>query len=257
MFTVKFLGGAKKSFLNEKITINKSDISVSELLDLLLDLKPSTTSELDTNNLLIAINGVDCSALEGRKSMIKENDIVSIIPVIHGGDPTRIKFEINKKQILVTEIKGQKKIDVAFLDELRKKYPKTQFQAVSSKFILNKYHLRKILELSFTANKNNVLLSNKLEIDILMRFALSSQITTAIEFAGLKQNTNFILIGIGNKQSLEKLSNELKPLSTPMFSKNNTTFIKKYSKITKKHLDSVYSKNPLEDILIEKAAILF
>jgi len=26
--------------------------------------------------------------------------------------------------------------------------------------------------------------------------------------------------------------------------------------ITKKHLDSTYSKNPLEDILVEKAAIL-
>ena len=257
MFIVKFLGGAKKSFLDEKITIDKSDISVSELLDLLLDLKPSTTSELDTNNLLIAINGVDCSALEGRKSMIKENDIVSIIPVIHGGDTIRINFEINKKQILVTEIKGQKKTDVAFLDELRKKYPKTQFQAVSSKFILNQYHLKKILELSFAANKNNVLLSNKLEMDILMRFALSSQITVAIEAAGLKQNTNFILIGIGNKQTLEKLSRDLKPLSTVMFSKNNESFIKRYSKITKKHLDSVYSKNPLEDIVVEKAAILF
>ena len=257
MFTVKFLGGAKKSFLEEKIDIDKSDVSVGELLDLLLELKPSTTSELDTNNLLIAINGVDCSALEGRKSMIKENDIVSIIPVIHGGTSTRINFEIHKKQILVTEIKGQKKLDVAFLDKLRKKYPKIQFQAVSSKFILNQYHLKKILELSFAANKNNVLLSNKLEMDILMRFALSSQITVAIEAAGLKQNTNFILIGIGNKQTLEKLSRDLKPLSTVMFSKNNESFIKRYSKITKKHLDSVYSKNPLEDIVVEKAAILF
>ena len=257
MFIVKFLGGAKKSFLSEKIDIDKSNISISELLDLLVDLKPSTTSELDTNNLLIAINGLDCSALEGQKSMIKENDVVSIIPVIHGGSPTQTNFEINKKKIFVTEIIGQKKLDVTFLDGLRKKYPKIQFQAVSSKFVLNKYHLKKILELSFAASKNNVLLSNKLEIDILMRFALSSQITTAIEAAGLKQNTNFILIGIGNKQTLKKLSDELKPLSTSMFSKNNEIFIKRYSKITKKHLSSVYSKNPLEDILIEKAAILF
>ena len=257
MFTVKFLGGAKKSFLTEKIDISKSDISVSELLDLLLDLKPDTTPELDTNNLLIAINGADSSALDGRNSMIKENDIVSIIPVIHGGTPVSINFEINKKQILVTEIKGQKKIDVTFLDELRKKYPKIQFQAVSSKFVVNKYHLTKILQLSFEASKNDIMLSNKLEMDILMRFALSSQITTAIDTAGLKQNANFILIGIGNKKTLDKLSKELKPLSTVMFSKNNEAFIKKYSKITKKHLDSVYSKNPLEDILIEKAAILF
>ena len=257
MFTVKFLGGAKKSFLIEKLDISKSDISVNELLDLLLDLKPNATPQLDTKNLLIAINGADCSALDGRKSMIKENDVVSIIPVIHGGATNSINFEINKKQILVTEIKGQKKLDVPFLDELRKKYPKAQFQAVTSKFILNECHLKKILQLSFEASKNNVLLSNKLEMDILMRFALSSQITAAIDIAGLKQNTNFILIGMGNKKTLDKLYKELRPLSTALFSKNNEAFIKRHSKITKKHLDSVYSKNSLEDILVEKAAILF
>ena len=257
MFTVKFLGGAKKSFLIEKLDIDKSNISVNDLLDLLLNLKPDTSPELDTNNLLVAINGADCSALDGRNSMIKENDVVSIIPVIHGGSTSTINFEINKKQILVTEIKGQKKLDVSFLDELRKKYPKLQFQAVSSKFILNKNHLKKILQLSFEASKNNVMLSNKLEMDILMRFALSSQITAAIMTAGLKQNTNFILISIGTKKTLDKLSKELKPLSAILFSKNNDLFIKKYSKITKKHLDSVYSKQPLEDILVEKAAVLF
>ena len=32
--------------------------------------------------------------------------------------------------------------------------------------------------------------------------------------------------------------------------------LKKYFKISKRHLDSVYSKNPLEDILVEKAAVL-
>ena len=257
MFTVKFLGGAKKSFLTEKIDIDKSNLSVSELLDLLLELKPDNTPELDTANLIIAINGADCSALDGRKSMIKENDVISIIPIIHGGSTTRVNFEINKKQILVTEIKGQKKFDVSFLDELRGKYPNLQFQAVSNKFVLNKYHLKKILQLSFEANKNKVMLSNKLEMDILMRFALSNQITTAITTAGLKPNTNFILIGIGNKKTLDRLFKELKPLSTTLFSKNNENFIKRYYKITKKHLDSVYSKNPLEDIVIEKASVLF
>ena len=257
MFTVKFLGGAKKSFLTEKIEIDKSNLAVGELLELLLNLKPENTPGLDIDNLLVAINGADCSALNGRNSMIKENDVVSIIPVIHGGSSTRINLEINKKQIIVTQIKGQKKFTVSFLDGLRSKYPKLQFQAVSSKFVLNKYHLEKILQLSFEANKNKVMLSNKLEMDILMRFALSNQITTAITTAGLKPNTNFILICIGNKKTLESLFKELKPLSTAMFSKNNEVFMKRYSKITKKHLDSVYSKNPLEDILVEKAAVLF
>ncbi|MFQ5476251.1 MAG: KEOPS complex subunit Cgi121 [Nitrosopumilus sp.] len=46
------------------------------------------------------------------------------------------------------------------------------------------------------------------------------------------------------------------PLSVNLFSKNNNLFLKKHFKITKKQLDSTYSKNSLEDILVEKAAIL-
>jgi hypothetical protein len=38
--------------------------------------------------------------------------------------------------------------------------------------------------------------------------------------------------------------------------KNNDLFIKKYFNISKKHIDTVYSKTPLEDILVEKASIL-
>jgi hypothetical protein len=34
-------------------------------------------------------------------------------------------------------------------------------------------------------------------------------------------------------------------------------FIKNHFDISKKHIDSVYSKTPLEDILVEKASILF
>jgi hypothetical protein len=45
-------------------------------------------------------------------------------------------------------------------------------------------------------------------------------------------------------------------MSVNLFSKNNELFLRKHFKITKKQLDSVYSKNPLEDILVEKAAIL-
>jgi len=70
--------------------------------------------------------------------------------------------------------------------------------------------------LSFESEKNNILLSNKLETDILMRFALS----------------------------------------TNLFSKNNDLYLRNHFKITKKHLDSIHSKNALEDVLIEKAAIL-
>jgi len=256
MITVKLVGGAKKSFSTEQLQIDRSDISIRELIDLLLELKPVDTPDLDTENILIAINGIDSSAMEGKSTKIKNNDLVSIIPVIHGGSPKKLTFQILKKQIQIIEITSQKTINVKFLDNLRKRYSKIQLQAVSSNFVLNNYHLKKILSLSLESEKNNILLSNKLETDILMRFALTNQISDAITYVGIKPKTNFILITIGNKKTLNSIYVELLPFSVNLFSKDNTLFLKKYFKITKKQLDSVYSKNPLEDILIEKAAIL-
>ena len=89
-----------------------------------------------------------------------------------------------------------------------------------------------------------------------MRFALTKQISAAIDIVGIKPKKNFILIAIGNKKTLNLLYSELNPISVNLFLKNHDSFLKKYFKITKKHLDCVYSKSPLEDILVEKAAIL-
>ncbi|QMU53812.1 MAG: thiamine biosynthesis protein ThiS [Nitrosopumilus sp.] len=257
MFTVKFVGGAKKSFPEEYVKIDKSDMSIQELIDLLLELKLDDTPKLDTDNALIAINGSDSSAMDGKSTKIKNNDVVSIIPVIHGGASEKITFECAKQQIQVLEIKGQKSIDVKFIDDLRKKYPRLVLQAVSSSFILNNYHLQKIISLSFESKKNGVLLSNKFEIDILMRFALTTQISSAIKQVGIKPKDNFILIAIGNKKILNLLYRELLPMTEILFSKNPSLYLKRHFKITKKHVNSIHSKTPLEDILVEKAAILF
>jgi len=256
MITVKLVGGAKKSFSSEKLKIAKSDINIQELIDELLQLKSDDSPKLDTENILVAVNGVDSSAMDGKSTMVKDNDVVSIIPVIHGGASKKLLYKISSKQIQIIQIKGQKTIDVKFLDDLRKKYPKIQLQAVSSEFVLNSSHMKKIISLSLEAQKNDVLLSNKLETDVLMRFALTKQISTAIESAGMKPKSNFILITIGNKTSLDSLYKELSPLVVSLFSKNNEPFLKKSFKISKKQIDSVYSKTPLEDILVEKAAVL-
>ncbi len=256
MFTVKFVGGAKKSFPVEQLKIDQSNLTIHELINLLLKLKPVDTPNLDTDNVLIAINGADSSAMYGTSTIIQENDLVSIIPVIHGGSSKKVNFEFSKKIIQVIEIKGQKSINVKFIDDLRKKYPKVVLQAVSSNYILNNHHLKKIISLSIESEKNNILLSNKLETDILMRFALITQISDAIKNVGIKFNTNFVIIAIGNKKTLNSLYLELKSISSPMFSKNNESFLKKQFKITTKHTDSIISKNPLADILVEKATVL-
>ena len=106
------------------------------------------------------------------------------------------------------------------------------------------------------SEKENILLSKKIEIDILMRFAATRQIVDAIASVGIKPKNNFILIAAGNKTILDKLYQKLTPLIIEIFSKDNSSFLKKHFKITKKQLDSISSKNPLEDLLIEKGAIL-
>ena len=256
MIMIKLVGGAKKSFFTDTLKIDKFDISIQELLDLLLELKPVNTPKLDIENILIAINGVDSSAMEGKMTNIKNDDVVSIIPVIHGGSSKRLIFNVSTKLIQVIEIQGQKQIDVTYLDTLRKQFPGIKLQAISSNFILNNYHLKKIISLSVSSDKNDILLSNKFEMDILMRFAISSQISSAINSAGIKPKQNFVLIALGNKKILDALYKELNFISVKIFSKDNTLFLKKYFKITDTQLNTVLSKNPLEDILIEKAAIL-
>ena len=257
MFTVKLFGGAKKSFLTNQLNIDQSNISIQSLLKILPSLQPANTPLLDVENILIAINGSDSSTMQGKSTLIKENDVVSIIPLIHGGLSKKNVFKILKKNIQVIEIKGQKNIDHAFLEDLRKRYSKIQIQAISSQFILNSNHLKKILLISLESENKKILLSKKLETDILMRFALTSQISDAIKKAGIRPKSNFILIAIGTQKILNSLNTEISSFSIPMFSKNNSSFLKKQFKITKKQIDSVYSDSPLEDILAEKAAILF
>lgn len=256
MIQVKLLGGAKKSFSTDKMTIEKSNLTVQELLDILQKSKPDDTPKLDENNILVAVNGVDSSALDGKNTNLKDNDIVSIIPVIHGGSTTI--FPISKSFVELYEIKPNKIKNIDFLTDLRKKYPDLAIQGIFSKYVLSKSHAKKILKLSLEAKNNQNMLSKKLETDILMRFACTTQISEAIKTAGLKPKESSIIVALGKKSSLKKLHLELKPLlNQKTISKNNSQFLKKQFKISKKQLDSVYSKSPLEDILVEKAAVLF
>ncbi|MDX1441041.1 MAG: KEOPS complex subunit Cgi121 [Nitrosopumilaceae archaeon] len=256
MVTVRLIGGIKKSFNSEEITLEIENVTLEKLLALLLETQPKNTPKIDLNNIMIAINGADSSAINGKSTIIKKDDLVSIIPIIHGGSRKKWMFNFGRKTILAIELKGAKEIDVSFLDNLRKDFPNVKFQAISSKFTLNTYHLEKIISISLQSEKEKILLANKIETDILMRFASTNQISEAIKKVGIKPKTNVVLIAIGKKLDLDKLSKKLAPLTLEIFSKDNSTFLKKYFKISKKQLESVSSQKPLEDLLIEKAAVL-
>ncbi len=257
MITVKFFGGAKKSFAKETIQIDDDNLTIEQLLAQLLKIKPQESPDLDIHNLLIAVNEVDSSALEGLDTKLQPDDIVSIIPVIHGGAPKKIEFKISGIPVEISQVKG-KNFDQSFLDSLRKKFPKLSIQGISTKFILSKSHAAKIITLSLEAKKSNTILSKKIETDILLRFAGTKQILAAINKAGIKPSSDFFIIALGPKTFLKKLSQELMPaLTNVTFSKQNKEFLKREFNITKKQIDSIQSNTPLEEILCEKAAILF
>ena len=149
-------------------------------------------------------------------------------------------------------------LDKYFLDELRDTHKQLTIQAINSRFLLGIQHVKKILAISFQAEKTKTMLSNKIEIDILLRFAATTQISTAIKVVGRKVNHDCLIIAFGDSSSLNKLYSELKPfINLKPLSRNNVSYIQKQFGISKKQISVVSSKNPLEDILVERAAILF
>ena len=255
MTTVNFIGGARKSFQTDSLEISQNLNTISELIRYLIEHKPENTPDFDGKNLLIAINGVDSSALDGTDTKLNSDDIVNIIPIIHGGSKTNTSFIINNYQIGLFEI-NKSNSNKDYLISLREKFPKLQLQAISSRFILDKEHAKKIISISINKKLKNQLLSEKLETDILLRFGNTTQISDAIKNVGLSLNQNFILIAIGNKSSQKKLSELLDDDLDIIFKKDNQNFIKKHFKISNQTLNSIESKTPLIDLLVEKASIL-
>ena len=256
MIQVKFLGGAKKSFSVDFINLDDDGLILERLLEILQARKPENTPSLDIDNILIAVNGIDSSAMDGRKTIINSGDIVSIIPVIHGGSQTI--FDIQKTCVAVFPIPGKKNLDYEFLDSLRTKFPKATIQAIYSKFILGLPHIKKILHVSLESQRRKILLSDRLETDILLRFAATTQISKAISDLGIRPNKDFVIIALAAKPLLDKISMELSGMiDSEILLQKNTSHITRHFKISQHHIDSVSSSTPLEDILVERASVLF
>lgn len=254
MIVIKLLGGAKKSFGKDLIQTDRDGLTISQLLDYLLSIKPADTITLDTKNLLIAVNGADSSALSGHETVIRSGDIVSIIPVIHGG--ARSLFKIGSTHVELFNVRNQKGKNYQFLDHIRAKFPSLVLTGLSSKSLASIFHAKKIVSLSLYAQKHGLLLSKKLETDILLRFAATTQISDAIKILGIEQQNEFTVIAIGKKSSLDKLCSFIAPNLTSINYASNIMKIKKQFKISQRHLSAVDSESPLEDILAEKAAVL-
>ena len=189
---------------------------------------------------------------------MKDGDIVSIIPLVHGGRSKRVQFSLMKTAVELVLLKKTIEDPIKFLDSLREKFPNLIIQGIQARFLLNAEHVKKILAVSLSARRAGTLLSDKTETDILMRFACTTQISNAISKVGMRNNTFSILIIIGNKSQIDQLFKEIEDLlKSNIFSIDQTKLIQKEFRITKKEIECIISKTPLEDLLVERAATLF
>ncbi|MDH2906765.1 MAG: KEOPS complex subunit Cgi121 [Candidatus Nitrosotalea sp.] len=258
MIIVKLLGGARKSFSSNKLEIQSDGITIFALLDRLKVSIPTNLPQLDQDNILVAVNGVDSSVLQGKETLLKNGDVVSIIPVVHGGRSKRIQFDLMNTTVELVLLKKTVKEPIKFLESIRETYPDLVIQGIQAPYVLNVGHVKKTVAISLSAKRADTLLSNKIETDILMRFACTRQISDAISKVGMKTNTGTILVMIGKKSLLEKLFDEIKNLlESNVFPKDNSKFIKKEFGMTQKELDCIISRTPLEDLLVERSATLF
>lgn len=84
MITVRLLGGVKKIVGQELIRITGPVVKVSYIVDLLRK-NAAELARLNFDNLVIAVNGIDCSLLGGMDASVKEGDEVTVVTIVHGG----------------------------------------------------------------------------------------------------------------------------------------------------------------------------
>ena len=114
------MGSLKKIFSTDSFTFDESNSTVQSVINYLIEKQPENSNEFDGKNIMIAINGKDSSALSGSETSIKSGDIITIIPIIHGGSNIRTQFKIDQNLIEVFAVSKSIKYDHDYLEKIRK-----------------------------------------------------------------------------------------------------------------------------------------
>ena len=85
MNNVKLFGNISKINKKNNLTVDFKNLNIYEMLDKLSEILNLEKSFLNNENLLIAINNVEISALNEKKTIIETGDLISIISINHGG----------------------------------------------------------------------------------------------------------------------------------------------------------------------------
>jgi len=84
MIKLELLGGVKKAVGKSSVILEETRLPICEIL-MLLRRNVKEPRVLTLNNILIAVNGVEYSSLDGTDTVVESGDTVTIVTVAHGG----------------------------------------------------------------------------------------------------------------------------------------------------------------------------
>ena len=85
MIRINLLGSAKYLAGSSSLVYERQKASIEEILQFVQRNSESSYENLKLDNIIIAINGVESSALSTSEPTVVQGDIVTIVPIVHGG----------------------------------------------------------------------------------------------------------------------------------------------------------------------------
>jgi len=173
-------------------------------------------------------------------------------------------IQIAEEYVLLTGISNLHIRDVrAVLSRLRSVNKHVAVQAVNADNVAGMQHIIGVLHQSIEAKKRGILLSKRIEIDILLRLACTDQIDKAMTCVGLRVGANNVLIiAIGRTNCLKMIrkyvvANYDIDDNILTLSKRRLKIISTRHHINKTELDALVNENnKLASILVEHASVL-
>ncbi|MCI0564529.1 MAG: MoaD/ThiS family protein [Nitrososphaera sp.] len=255
MITIRLLGGAKKAVGGKQfLHIEKSSASVLEILEFLQGISTEPRL-LQATNLIIAVNGVDSSALQGESTLARTGDTVTVVTVVHGGVAEIVRG-------IHVSLKGVRQvpqnIDTGdLLDTLRNQHKGVSVQAVRADAVFGEVHAVGILRIVLEAERRNVMLAKKAETEFLLRIAFACQISEAIKRVGLRQGGEACFVAYSHdSRELSRYEDDLAKDFVLDNSVINPTAKKKSLLSAMLGITSRVSNYDLLSHLLERAAIL-
>jgi molybdopterin converting factor small subunit len=85
LILIRLLGRYKKVMGCSSLKYKKHPASINEIVSFLDGSASGYNTVFKRDNFLIVVNGIDSSLLDANESLVRDGDIVTVIPIIHGG----------------------------------------------------------------------------------------------------------------------------------------------------------------------------